>query len=546
MPDTQPKTAKVIRKNADGTVVVQFAGGATKVVPLASLGRPAAPSDSRPAAERGSSVLDSDTDRSAYRRHSVVDNALDTLPTAFGTGFSIAGGGKELPTGVGMAALGGAAGEGARELLGRLLYTDQGHIDALPGNHPTANDGLFSGTEEAAKKMGTAALEQGAGELAGRGIGGTFNKLMKMTGLKGAATSAAAAKLGEGVQLTPGEASGNRAVQALEHFLPVIPGAMAPMERFDEKRAGQTATMLGKQLESISERRLSHEQAGAEVKAAMDKAQDQMTAELNKIYEPIRTKLKVPAGHIDPADLEKAAAKKGTAAVAELREANKAFAIAKNKADARLIDSLTSGSVPAEAIPALVKRKSLAEIRELLPRLPEKTKQSLRRSIAEDMFNAGVDPSTGSFNAQAGLKQLQKMGTEKSTLLLGKDRATIEYTLRELEKIQHKMPFETLQRAHRMAGAVEGAAGLVAAFLGYPKEATEALIATGGASRLMAFFVTNPETAVKALTVLRRVSQRGVSSGLPAMADLIRGQSDADDAWRTDARAAVKPRVALQ
>ena len=79
---------------------------------------------------------------------------VDALPSILGTGFSLAGGSKALPTGMLLSALGGAAGEGVRQ----VVRSAQGKWDQVPA---TMGDRV--------KAMGREAVGQGGLEGLGRG-----------------------------------------------------------------------------------------------------------------------------------------------------------------------------------------------------------------------------------------------------------------------------------------------------------------------------------------------------------------------------------------
>ena len=79
---------------------------------------------------------------------------VDALPSILGTGFSLAGGSKALPTGMALSALGGAAGEGIRQVVRSV----QGQWDQVP---ETMGARL--------KSIGREAVGQGGLEAVGRG-----------------------------------------------------------------------------------------------------------------------------------------------------------------------------------------------------------------------------------------------------------------------------------------------------------------------------------------------------------------------------------------
>jgi hypothetical protein len=89
---------------------------------------------------------------------------IDALPTIAGTAFSMAGGSKALPTGMALGALGGALGEGTRQIVRSV----QGQWDQVP---ETMTGRL--------KSMGTEAVGQGAMEGLGRGAAAAVAPIAK-------------------------------------------------------------------------------------------------------------------------------------------------------------------------------------------------------------------------------------------------------------------------------------------------------------------------------------------------------------------------------
>ena len=89
---------------------------------------------------------------------------VDALPTVMGTAFSLAGGSKALPTGVAMAGLGGAFGEGLRQITRAV----QGQWDQVPDSI----GGQFS-------KMGREAAGQAVMEGGGRALAGIVKPVAK-------------------------------------------------------------------------------------------------------------------------------------------------------------------------------------------------------------------------------------------------------------------------------------------------------------------------------------------------------------------------------
>jgi hypothetical protein len=80
---------------------------------------------------------------------------VDALPSIGGTVMSLAGGSRALPTGMALGALGGAAGEGVRQVVRAV----QGKWDQVPAS-----------VTDQIKEMGSAALAQGGLEAVGRGL----------------------------------------------------------------------------------------------------------------------------------------------------------------------------------------------------------------------------------------------------------------------------------------------------------------------------------------------------------------------------------------
>lgn len=126
--------------------IVEFPDGtdeATMAKALRSLAEPA--TTSAPAPKSGGGVV-------------------DALPSILGTAFSLAGGSKALPTGMALSALGGAAGESARQVIRSV----QGQFDQVP---ETITGRL--------KKIGGEAVGQGGMEAVGRGVAGVVSPVAK-------------------------------------------------------------------------------------------------------------------------------------------------------------------------------------------------------------------------------------------------------------------------------------------------------------------------------------------------------------------------------
>jgi hypothetical protein len=83
---------------------------------------------------------------------------VDALPSIAGTAFSLAGGSKALPTGLALSALGGAAGEGARQVIRSI----QGQHDQVPA---TISGRLRQIGGEAAGQAGMEGIGRGAAGL---------------------------------------------------------------------------------------------------------------------------------------------------------------------------------------------------------------------------------------------------------------------------------------------------------------------------------------------------------------------------------------------
>jgi hypothetical protein len=89
---------------------------------------------------------------------------VDALPSILGTGFSLAGGSKALPTGMALSALGGAAGEGIRQVV-RSVQGQWGEVpDSMGGR---------------LKAMGREAVGQGGLEGIGRGAAKVVTPIAK-------------------------------------------------------------------------------------------------------------------------------------------------------------------------------------------------------------------------------------------------------------------------------------------------------------------------------------------------------------------------------
>jgi hypothetical protein len=529
--EDQAITALRSRPEAAQKALLAKMDPATKQRVLAKLSAPTA-------SPQEISVLDPNADakKKTAKRAGAVDYMLDQLPTAVGTGASMLGGSKALPTGLAAAGAGGVLGEDIREVLGKHLYSD-------PGRKAAVSD-MTAG--ETAKKLATAGAEQSGAELAGRGVGGVFSKLAEKIGLTGAAESAAKAAAGDGVQKTPGDVTGNRAQKFLEHFLNYMPGAMGPMGKFEEQRAGQATAMIGKQLDEISTKGLSKEQAGEAVSKVIDHMHETAAKEANAAYNP----LKKPLGLADGAtrDEIEAAAKKAASptasgvldasgkpimrpgddgkALADLRAADKAYGASRDNIERDLVGKIANTN-RTEAVHQYVSKASLNDLRTILPKLAPETHQAIARNVMEDALNAGSDPVTGQFNAKAAMKALNALDKDgpKTAMLFGKNAETVRAALKEIASIQTGHSPGGGMAGHRVLTGIIGAvagAGLVS---GHGAETLASIGGEMGAARLLAELVTNPETSMKVLMALRRVAKGAVRVGVPAAADYIRGDS---------------------
>lgn len=500
---------KFVKKNPDGSLVVQLPGGGTRVVQPHQVQR--AGTDPSGADELKADIAAGTQQKKDEKRHSEIDNLIDTLPTAVGTGASILGGGKELPTGLLAAGAGGVLGEDLREIIGAHAYTDPNRKAAVKNMTPT----------DVLEKLGVAGAEQSTAELLSRGVGGAATKLPKTAeefmqwlkagdhtrlaenggitgwlarkiGIPEAAESQIAAEAGRGVQLTPGEARGDKTggafIRAIEKFLPHVPGAMGPMERFAEKRLGQvsveegvTATekaalesageraaaqagargqawvdsiakrtanqqehILANALDSISKSKFTREQQGEAVGNVVQKMREEGERAAGDAYAPLKKKLGIPTDHYVPKeDLDAAARKAGSKEVEELRQADKAYATAQSEIEKSLATKISKAGKP-EAAHQYVARSSLKDLRALLPRLDTETKQGLSRSIVEDALGAAKNPKA----ALKVLDNIDKNGP-KMALLMGPTYDTVRASLKELVKIQEQATAD----AARMAGS---------------------------------------------------------------------------------------------
>lgn len=87
---------------------------------------------------------------------------VDALPSMAGTAFSLAGGSKALPTGLALSAVGGALGEGARQI-----------VRSVQGRHQDVPESAM----DRVRAMGGAGLSQGTMEGVGRGIGAALKPI---------------------------------------------------------------------------------------------------------------------------------------------------------------------------------------------------------------------------------------------------------------------------------------------------------------------------------------------------------------------------------
>jgi hypothetical protein len=498
-------TGTVVGTNADGSLRVRTADGQIKNVargqakPVATA--PAAPA--APAAQDAISAPPAMGTRDWFRQkgYAIANKALPLLPAVGGTVGGLVGGMATGPGAVAGAPLGaaggGAMGEGVRELLTSAIFGN----DELP----TTRGGT-------AKQMAEQAGMNAAAELTARGTGKVFSKLASP--FEKSAQTVRDAVAGNGVRLTPGEASGSKGLQMVEGAAGHVPGAMGPLHTFRAAQEQEAEALLEKQLDALSTQKLTPEQTGNAVKQVIANYRKQAIGPATAKFEEVKQLLGRAGENLSPEELDAAVQKQAefykgfgqsnAETVKKLEAARNAWRDARKTVDIQTFAKILKTNKP-EIIGSYVRNAGLDELRILRTVMPPQVQQNVARSTLESMLDRAADPQTGALGYRDLAKSLKSLGEGRGRIIFGQQYEQVMDASRLLNKIQAGGAHSTQGQMHtmRMLIALGSTAGLV---LGMTHSAVDAAVSIGGevgAMRLIAQALTRPGVSAAMLRAMR-------------------------------------------
>lgn len=221
-------------------------------------------------------------------------------------------------------------------------------------------------------------------------------------------------------------------------------GAEALASKFRAPETNPTPELLGKMDDVLNEfgPGADREATGAAAKKAVDKLKQVAADHASAAYNPLKAPLGLPEDATREQIME--AAKKaaqptestildaagkptmtpgdGGKALDDLREADQKYVASKADTDRALVKRIANTGRP-EMVHDYIAKASLDDMRTLLPKLDEPTRNAVARGVMEDVIAKGGEPE--SFNASYSLKALRSLDKDgaKSDLLFGSDKA---------------------------------------------------------------------------------------------------------------------------
>jgi hypothetical protein len=410
--------------------------------------------------------------------YSGIDRALPFLPAA---GATIGGAAAAPESGMLAAPAGGAlgavVGEGARDAISQFLFR----------NDPEQQADSADATNEAKRIIGQGALGFGT-ELGAQGSSRVLSSMAKP--FEKSAATFRATQAGEGIRLTPGEASGSPALKKIENVSGHLPGGVGPWHRFREKQAADAAAYFQKQIAQLgkganreqlgqtvqqfvtgaerqidagyaAERQAAVKQLGIEPvnaetagKGAQQRiveAQQQVAKARGEKFDEVRKLLgKQPGEFISPEEFDAAVKKQqafyrdmgGTPppTAARLQDARSYTYTSSQQFEQDILAKIAKTQKP-EAIPTLLRRAGLEDLRVLERTLPPETRLKLGQSVLSQLTAESTVPATGEISGTKLGTALAKLGEERGKLLFGAERwSTFTKSAGRLAELERNLP----------------------------------------------------------------------------------------------------------
>ena len=437
-----------------------------------------------------------------------ADRLLPMLPAAGSTIGGLMGGAATAEGGFLGAPVGAMEGgvimEGARNVLSRAIFPKETN----PERHADESDPAAE-----AKRL----IEQGVlgfgTELGARGVGAIGSKVLRP--FAAAAPTVKAAKAGEGVRMTPGEAGNSSALQRIERVLGHLPGSAAPVDTFREAQSHEAMAMMDKQLEALSKSRLSNEETGKAVQKIVADNRKALLKQEGSKYDEVKQLLGVDSKtFMTPEQIDSAVAKKiefykqmggGTPdVVSKLQAARNFTRTSRQNVESQVIGRLMQKS--PEMVGEYLQKASLADLREFNQLMPPQVRQQAAANVLQRIITTASDAQSKQLNQRAFATGLKQLGEGRGRLIFGNQYNAI------------REGSELLNRIAPMAGAGGGlgqmhtvrtlleVGGVAGAALGLSGHAYVAAAAVGGpilAMRLIATALTHPQASAAVLKFMR-------------------------------------------
>jgi hypothetical protein len=397
---------------------------------------------------------------------------------------------------------GGVIGEGTRNVLSRAIF---------PKDEERMAD------ERDPVKEAKRIIEQGAlgfgTELGARGVGAIGSKIIRP--FEASAATVKAAKAGEGVRMTPGEAGNSPSLGRIEKVLGHLPGGSGPIEGFREAQSHDALAMMDKQLNSLSTNRLSDEETGKAVQKIVADSRKALTAQESTKYDEVKQLLGVdPKTFMTPEQIDSAVEKKiafykqmggGTPdVVGKLQAARNFTRTSRADVETKVMDRLMRKE--PELMGEYLRKSSLANLREFNKLMPGPVRQQAAANVLQSIITGATDAQTKQINQRVFATALKDLGEGRGRLIFGAQYPAIREGSELLNRIAPMAGSGGAMSAMHTVRQLIEVGSVAAAAIGFSGHAYSAAAAVGGpvlAMRFIATALTHPQASAAVLKALR-------------------------------------------
>jgi hypothetical protein len=445
------------------------------------------------------------------KAYTAADRLLPMLPAAgmtigglaAGAGGAV-GGPLDLlvaPTG---AAEGGAIGEATRSVLSRAIFPKE--------TNPERNADEADPVQEAKRLI----TQTGMGffsELGARGLTGIGKRIAAP--FEASAATVKAAKAGDGVRMTPGEAGNSPSLSRIEKVLGHLPGGSGPIEGFREAQSHDALAMMDKQLDSLSTNRLSDEETGKAVQKIVADSRKALTTQESTKYDEVKRLLGVdPKTFMTPEQIDSAVEKKidfykqmggGTPdVVGKLQAARNFTRTSRADVETKVMDRLMRKE--PELMGDYLRKSSLANLREFNKLMPGPVRQQAAANVLQNIITQATDAQTKQINQRVFAGALKDLGEGRGRLIFGAQYPAIREGSELLNRIAPMAGSGGAMSAMHTVRQLIEVGSVAAAAIGFSGHAYSAAAAVGGpvlAMRFIATALTHPQASAAVLKALR-------------------------------------------